>query len=251
MNCIKIINDLAGGGRPGWILKAWIGLVLPLQLAYRPFSRGQLNLETIEVVPFGVAFPVDVRLAIQILDLHQPEAARWWREESDVSGGEFYFNAECCELVEGVPSVTAPRISPLQMTVSEFLCAVTRAEDSAYFLNATGVAELFHEEHVATFLQSALTPAAVLLIANEVVKECAFGIEGTSTQEMMDYILASGHRSLQAAHHTAEQSGVKLPLEWVDQPLCIVDALERDGLIQVKDGLVYPVGSAQSKLDLN
>lgn len=99
-------------------------------------------------------------------------------------------------------------------------------------------------------LQSVLTPAAVLLIANEVVKTCRFVVEGVSSEDYLDRVLNNGHSTLQTMHAIAEQSGVSLPLQWVNRPLSIVEELECDGLIEVVGREVRLVPNEQLPLNL-
>lgn len=245
MNCIKIINDLAGGNRPDWILKAWIGCILPLNLPYSLFSRGQIDLKRVGPIPAGAVFSVDARLAILIQDLHNQLAAKWWLEESGVTEGDFSFCAECCELVEGVPSITKTRDTSTQVTVADFLDALSVACDYAFTPTTRSLSDLFHGDQLAKVLQSALTPAIVLLIANEVTKTARFAVEGASSEDYMDQVLKDGHGTLQTIHLIADRAGVNLPIHWVNRPLSIVEEMECAGLAQVVDGNVHLVPRGQ------
>ena len=257
MNCIKILAPPRGGEVPDDIRAAWVGLVLPILVEFEPFSRGQLNehlLNSLKLLDDTVTFPVDMQLAVEILALHRPEAATWWRENHNINYASFFnFNRGCCEIVEGVPSVTAVKRSALEVTVKEFIQAVNEAENSVFWLRPDGtdsMGELFRPEHRVEFEQSALSAPAVLLIAKEVAKECTFGITGASTQDYMDHISSNGHRVLRAAHRIAEQSGIRIAFELVDQPLSMVEAAERAGVVKIVDGYVYPVDEEQLPLEL-
>lgn len=248
MNCIKIFTPPQGGEVSDKIRAAWIGLVLPIKVEYEPFSRGQLSERSLELLDVAM-FPVDMQLAIEILGLHRPEAAKWWRENRNniTSTAFFSFNPGCCEVVEGIPSVTAVKRLNTEVTLKEFIRTVSDVESSVFF-DSRLVEELFRPEHREEFEQSALTAPAVLLLAKEVAKECAFGITGASTRDYMDHISDEGHSVLRTAHRIAEQSGIKIALELIDQPLSMVEAAERAGLIQIVDGYVHLADQEQLPL---
>ncbi|MDO8590406.1 MAG: hypothetical protein Q7R65_00315 [bacterium] len=251
MNCIKILTPSPGGEVPDHIRAAWIGLTLPILLPFEPFSRGQLRGHRLAQFDAMNTFPVDMQLAVEILGLYQREAAQWWRENRKISSrAYFHFHRDCCEIVEGVPSVTATKHLATEINIKEFLQAVSDAEDSVFWLGTIGLQDLFYSKHQAEFEQSALTAPAVLLMAKEVARECTFGIIGASTEDYMNHISESGHRVLSTAHRIAEQSGIKMALELVDQPLSMVEEMERAGYIKVVDGLVHINGQKQLPLEL-
>ena len=110
---IRIISTPPGEA-PEQIRAAWVGLTLPLVL------RTPSPIETVGVVSkpktwFGLLFArlfgrtrresgyvVDASRAIELLGVHAPEAAQWWRQHAPraVAPGElFLFAAAVCQEV--------------------------------------------------------------------------------------------------------------------------------------------------------
>lgn len=108
---IRIISIFSGEA-PEHIRAAWIGLILPAVFS------GPRAIQTVGVLShpktwFGMllarisgktkqerGYIVDAQRAVEILAVHSPDAARWWRESAAHSlqpGQYFLFHSEVCQ----------------------------------------------------------------------------------------------------------------------------------------------------------
>jgi hypothetical protein len=101
------------GPAPLTIRQAWIGCILPVAdrkfgspswwLAALRFSgRETTRLDYLLSFRFVRGYPVRVLDAIEILEIHDPVAARWWRENTPhliVPRGLFLFDSAACQEV--------------------------------------------------------------------------------------------------------------------------------------------------------
>ena len=94
--------------------QAWIGLELPLQTAgpQAYFERGVLSpprnllaliwIHLTRRIPKVTGYIVNAETAVDLLALHHPEAANWWRSETPdlLKNGRFFgFDLAACEPV--------------------------------------------------------------------------------------------------------------------------------------------------------
>ena len=110
---IRIIKTPPGEA-PEQVRTAWIGLTLPLLLdgAHTTETVGVLSIPTTRFGGFlarlfgGVrrerGYLVDAHQAVELLAVHAPDAARWWREcapRAVEPGSIFVFHSEVCQEV--------------------------------------------------------------------------------------------------------------------------------------------------------
>jgi hypothetical protein len=116
------IKSLPPGEAPEHIRQAWIGLEIPVPPRFtgrrRAFGVGVLSgpkgwLGRLFAVWLGraqreIGYIVEGYVAIDLLAVHSPEAAKWWRQNTPQftkPGRYFIFAAESCEeLHEPTPS---------------------------------------------------------------------------------------------------------------------------------------------------
>src|SRR5438477_12843163 len=113
---IRIVS-IPPGEAPEEVRAAWVGLTLPLSRSDRAVDTRIFGVQTGPrnrlMARLGTLFrrgtrergyPVDARVAIEILSRHAPSAAAWWREHAAHllrPGVNFVFNESACELIGG------------------------------------------------------------------------------------------------------------------------------------------------------
>ena len=97
---IRIIA-IPPGQAPKWVRQQWVGLEFPIaENIPSPENSIQIgvvfgNLEDTD------GYPVEAKLAVEILEKKSPEAAQWWKENSLVSLRRSWlvFKKEVCKLI--------------------------------------------------------------------------------------------------------------------------------------------------------
>lgn len=233
MRCIEIVG-IPLGPAPLEIRKAWVGLRLPLSQPYAEFDGRS----------FGSGYIVDVADAVEILGLYNKEAALWWK--TNVDWERFNFDEACARVVSGLPSITAPLgHNGETRTVREFLIAFYRQDpdvprvlekhviDRLDYIGASFRLTYEEEEDLE---KSAVTRPIVLLLSNMMAGRYVFGVQGASSEEYLEQILAEGHAELQALYRHAVEYGIDVKEEEIDRPLSFCDIGIRSGVIERCEG---------------
>ncbi len=238
MQCIKILGTPSGGA-PKWVREAWIGLVLPID-PHLPQSH--MTRDVLTKAPMkGFGYRIDAVLAVEILSLHAPEAALWWRENTTLvhPGNHLVFMAnDEIELVEGTPSIAPSKgKSDSGIAIDEFLhrvkMVIPDATAPAGYISRAFLPETWNE-----ILQYTMTRPATLILSSIVAIKIAEYLEYTSSEDMFTRLHKEGHDFLQAFYRVAIECGINVTLEEIDRPLCYTDIGVQDGTIEISDGKV-------------
>lgn len=238
MQCIKILGTPSGGA-PKWVREAWVDLVLPID-PHLPQSYMARDILT-KAPRQGHGYNIDAVLAVEVLSLHHPEAARWWRENTTLiqSGNHLVFSADDeIELTRGAPSIAPPKWkSDSGITISEFLHRVKMAVP--YTVAPVGyISRAFLPGTWNEIARYPLTRPAALILSSIVAIKIAEYLEYTSSEDTFTMMHKEGHDFLQAFYRVAIECGINVTLEEIDQPLCYTDIGVRDGTIEISDGKV-------------
>lgn len=78
---IEIIK-IPVGEAPRWVRQAWVGLILPLSENV-PKKGFFVGVQTVDIIntPENEVYDVEEKIALQILETKNPQAAKWWREQ--------------------------------------------------------------------------------------------------------------------------------------------------------------------------
>ena len=237
MQCIKILGTPSGGA-PKWVREAWIGLVFPID-PHLPQSH--MARDVLTKTPRQVhGYNIDAVLAVEILSLHHPEAARWWRENTTLiqPGNHLVFSADDeIELVDDAPSIAPPKgKSDSGITIGKFLDRVSEIVPGA----STPLCGIFIEfrETWDEVVRFAMTkPAAIILssIATAYVTNC---LDYSSSEKEFTRLHKEGHDFLRAFYQVAVECGINVTLEEIDRPLAYTDFGVQDGTIEITEGMV-------------
>jgi hypothetical protein len=111
------ITTAPSGEAPDWVRQAWVGLVLPLAPQYANAHAfhavgvltgprgafGHLAARLFGRTRVETGYPVESKLAIEILEARHLEAAAWWREHTPhmlAPSRYFLFDTACGHIVE-------------------------------------------------------------------------------------------------------------------------------------------------------
>lgn len=97
MKKIRIV-DVPPGDAPEWVRKEWVGLELPVATA-APEDSLQIGVLGGEPQNLG-GYPVESKIAVEILSKKSPEAAQWWKENFSFTLMPWLvFKKEVCKVI--------------------------------------------------------------------------------------------------------------------------------------------------------
>jgi hypothetical protein len=216
MQCIELASGpggaLAALAPPG-VSEAWEGLRLPLSF-HEP----------------GSGYAVSAMVAVEILRLRSPEAARWWEENAPAARADHFFDFDeaTTRLVDGLPSILAPRGHDGVFTsVGQFFWRlVTRARRQRFRAVDTEQLRDLLELDAAQWKAleaSALTRPIVLMLASVIAEECCMRMQDMGSEGELIEANEEGHAVLVAIYEIAMQCGVDVSPAEIDRPLSLID----------------------------
>lgn len=228
--CIEIVS-IPEGDAPGEILEKWIGLRLPLETNEEcfGFARGVVTHTPSTVVGYAV----DAIMAIAILELHHPEAALWWRENTEIAhvGGGLIFNKDACRVVEGLPSFTFPTEQKGMVSVGGFFRHLSDANPgvmAALVPLVTRYANFWKE-----LSGQVLTLPMILAFARIVASDVRKRLDLCASESTFTRLHREGHAVLQKLAEAAQVCGVPVDQEMVDMPITFTDIAVRLGDVEI------------------
>ncbi|MBI2410080.1 hypothetical protein HYV30_03525 [Candidatus Kaiserbacteria bacterium] len=229
MRCIRIV-DVPPGEAPEWVREKWVGLILPLNgaSAYCSQTVGILS----GLLQDASGYVVDIVMSIEILALHAPEAARWWREESGVvePGRSFVFDERCCVVRDELfPSVLELAPASSQTSVERFLESLDDTESSFWFdkYNMRLPDKLWDDLRAHP-----LTRPIVLVLATWMRDRMRFMLEHASSESYFSTRRREGKEFLERLYAVAVDMGVRVEREEICQPLTWVDIAIGEGVVE-------------------
>lgn len=83
MQAFMKVTSTPSGEAPEWVRRAWIGLILPLATGFSaPSSIPVRGAVSGNLLGQGSVYTVPAKVAIDILDMSQPKAANWWKNNT-------------------------------------------------------------------------------------------------------------------------------------------------------------------------
>lgn len=241
MHCIEII-DVPAGQAPDWVRRAWVGLVLPLD-PLNPFVDGGFCKGVMDgaYVSDG-GYAVDAVSVVEILEQKSPEAAEWWRTNTNWIRPrlQLVFCPEACQPIESLPGILPPSDDG-QITLERLLDLLCPSEFDlvetetiskpveGYVICACG--PNWHNARVSP-INRILVKAMANAIATEYAKVLLFCTD--KNEYKLDQ--NEGHYVLQRLHRLAVEHGIEVQIEEIDHPLDMLDHALRSGIIEEVDG---------------
>lgn len=224
MRCIRIFRTPRGEA-PESIRAKWIGRILPAGEETDTVGSGVLS-----GLPRRVrGFRTSALLSIEILNLYEPEAARWWREETQVieRGGELIFDEACCVLEDSFPSLAS--------------AAYEGRPSVAEFLNELGESAQFWASHADPGLDESdweklrsapLSRASGLIVLWLMVSGVQSGLAMTVSADMFQQHKKEAGKALGQFYRTARAMDLEIAPEEILRFLTPIDQLIRAGLLE-------------------
>jgi len=216
MQCIELGSwpgGVHGGLAPPEIQKAWLGLRLPLSF-HEPAS----------------GYVVSSMVAVEILRLHDRDAARWWEDHTQVMQPDHFFTFEesSTQFLNGLPSIVArPGHDGVFTTVGQFFWRlVARARRQRFPAPDTeqlrDLLELDAPEW-SRLEASALTRPIVLMLSSVIAEDCCMRIQGIAGEAELIAANEEGHAVLLAIYEIAMGCGIDVSPTEIDRPLSLID----------------------------
>lgn len=197
---------------------------------YTQFTEGALTHQ-----PYlgGAGHCVEALIAIEIVNLINSQAARWWTNipKYRERGHLFVFNRNCYTRIKTIPAtVIGPQTS--SATIGDFINKLALQD----VIHKRYLEWRFDKETVMQSLEIPLNRAFVLWLSRQIAFELTESIKACSTEGMFNKLHRLGHGHLQTIHQVARQCGLIVNLSEIDRPLSEVDALIRDGILKESEG---------------
>lgn len=246
--CIEIVG-IPKGEIPREIREKWIGLRLPLETAeeYFGLARGVATHLPCAVV----GYVVDAILAIAILELHHPDAALWWRENTKIAhvGGELIFDKDACRVVEELPSFVFPTEQKGMISVGEFFQRLAKADPEIW--TASVQILVSYANFWEKLSKQTLTIPMILVFAKIVANNIREQLDYCASESTFNRLHREGHAALQKLGEAAQICGILADPDMVDLPLTFTDiGVKSRGLEITEDGGVRLTQEGEERIEI-
>ena len=101
-----LITNTPSGEAPLWVRSAWVGLHFPCD-SIKGFAEGEeVGAITKSTMRKRYGYHVPQSKALDILQIHSPDAASWWRRQGYPNGGYFCFDESEARVISNVTDQT-------------------------------------------------------------------------------------------------------------------------------------------------